>query len=133
MAAVSQFTTPLELTPVPALGVWVTARALKFDVGFLGSGVTIIVPEGFETDLASVPGWLWWLFPRDDPQYAAAAVLHDWLYRWKHPASFEKFDRRTADAIFLEAMVVLGVDFWRAFAMFVGVRIFGRGPWESEA
>lgn len=128
----SRFTTPLELTPDLASGAYRTVRDLAFDVGFLGSGLTITVPAGFRTDLASVPRWLWWLFPRDDPQYAAASVLHDYTYKWRHPASSDKFDRNTADGIYLDGMLILGVPAWRAWAMYLGVRIFGHRHWAGN-
>ena len=39
----------------------------------------IYVPEGYVTDLASVPRLLWALFPPHG-RYAKAAIIHDWLY-----------------------------------------------------
>lgn len=110
----SSFTEPLVLDVVN--GSWQTNRPLVFDVGAKGSGASFTVPAGFTTDLASVPRLLWPLFPRDDPHYAAAAVLHDRL------CTTPGFYRHTADAIFLEAMGVLGVAAWRRWTMYVGVR-----------
>lgn len=126
-----RFTAPLLLTPDPVADCYRTARPFSFDVGFKGSGLTLTVPEGFATDLASVPRWLWWLFPRDDPRYAAAAVLHDFLYRWQS-ASGDQFDRATADAVFLEAMLILGVPGWKAWAMYLAVRAFGQHAYEQR-
>ncbi len=123
-------TAPLVLTPDPVAGLYRTAAPFSYDVGFKGSALTIVVPAGFATDLASVPRWLWWLFPRDDPQYAAAAVLHDYLYRWGIGA--ERFDRGTADAIFLEFMLILGVPTWKAWAMYAAVRLFGQAPYDRR-
>lgn len=125
--AVSSFTAPLELTPDLDRDCYRTVREFGFDVGFKGSGLRITVPAGFLTDLMSGPRWLWWLFPRDDPRYAAAVVVHDYLYKWKSERG-EKFDRATADAIFLEAMLILGVPEWKAVTMYVAVRLFGEGP-----
>lgn len=113
----SSFTDPLVITPDQA-GCYRTERPFSFDIGLKGSGLTVTVPKGFVTDLASVPRWLWWLFAPHDPQYAAAAVLHDYLRSWAD------FDPVTAHAIFLDALLILGVARWKAVAMFAAVLIF---------
>ena len=118
-----RFTVPLLLTPDPGGRGYRTARSFSLDIGFKGSGFAVTVPEGFETDLATVPLFLWWLFPPHDPRYAAAAVLHDFLYGWRSETG-EAFDRATADGIFLEAMLILGVPRWKALTMFVAVRLY---------
>ena len=118
-----RFTAPLVLTPDPAGRGYRTTAAFSFDIGFKGSALTITVPAGFQTDLATVPRFLWWLFPPHDPHCAAAAVLHDYLYSWRSPEG-EAFDRATADGILLEAMRILGVPEWRAIAMFIAVRMY---------
>lgn len=110
------FTDPLELDIID--GSWATSRPLRYDIGFKGSDWTIEVPTGFKTDLATVPRPLWSILPRDDPRYAPAAVLHDYL------CTRTGFSRFLADAIFLEAMTVLGVGRIRRFIMYAGVRIY---------
>ena len=79
-----------------------------------------IVPRGFETDLASVPRILWWFIsPWGD--HAAAAVVHDFLYRVRcHTVS-----RFFADAIFRWAMAECGVSLPRRWIMWAAVRLFG--------
>jgi len=87
----------------------------------------IIVEEGFESDLASIPKFLWPLFPPTG-QYDKAAVIHDYLYRGGvifmngytyRPSKVE------CDRIFLEAMKILKVSFWRRRSMYYGVLVFG--------
>lgn len=122
------FTAPLTITPNYQAGGYDTCSDFSFDIGFKGSGLRVTVPAGFNTDLASIPQCLWWLLQPFDPQYAAAAVLHDYLRRWSVPredGSFERFDEGTSDAIFYEAMRILGVPVWKAAIMFIGVRIAG--------
>ena len=115
----SSFTHPLVITPDPfQKGCYRTERPFSFDVGVKGSGLTVTVPEGFVTDLASVPRPLWWLIAPHDPQYAAAAVLHDYLCTW------DGFDPMTAHAIFLDALLILGVERWKAMAMYLAVITF---------
>jgi hypothetical protein len=53
--------------------------------------------------------------PKMDP----AAVIHDLLYETG------AVSRALADAVFLEAMLVLGVAAWRAYAAYAAVRICG--------
>lgn len=48
-----------------------------------------------------------------------AAVIHDLLYETG------AVSRALADAVFLEAMLVLGVAYWRAYAAYTAVRICG--------
>ncbi|WP_229996560.1 DUF1353 domain-containing protein, partial [Escherichia coli] len=80
----------------------------------------IYVPEGYVTDLASVPRILWSVFPPHG-RYAKAAIIHDWLYDNALRTKAE------ADRIFLDAMKVLGVPRWRRVLMYAAVRLFGRG------
>jgi hypothetical protein len=104
--------------PVPGTGKYCVVRDLNYHIGFFGSGLVVRVEDGFLTDLASVPRWAWWLFPPHDPDYCAAAVLHDFLYGLNNGM----FTRAVADGVFYEAMRVLGVPKWRAVVMFLAVR-----------
>ena len=113
----SSFTDPLVITP-DKKGRYRTERPFSFDIGLKGSGLTVTVPAGFVTDLASVPRWFWWVFPPFDPQYAAAAVLHDFLLSWVD------FDPMTAHTLFLDALLILGVERWKAWTMFLAVVVF---------
>lgn len=95
------------------------ARLIKpftYEVGFLGSGVLIVVPAGFETDFASVPRWAMPFIPIMG-KAAKAAVVHDFLC--ENRGSLAK---ARIDAIFLEAMEVLGVSWLRRTLMFLAVR-----------
>lgn len=94
---------------------------LSYDVGWLGSGETITVPVGFETDFASVPRVIDDLFGWDPRgKYALPAVVHDYLYSGQ-----TEYSRRRADEIFLEAMSVKRVNLAQRYAIFWSVRAFG--------
>jgi len=84
------------------------------------AGVTITVPEGFTTDLASVPRLLWWFMSPWD--VARAAVIHDFMY-----SNSSKFGRKESDQMFLEAMGFSepGVFILKRKLAYLGVRIFG--------
>lgn len=120
----SQFTRVLSCSPLPD-DTWRLNEPLIYDIGVEGSGVQVVVPEGFVTDFASIPRGLWNLFPKWG-RHGHAAVVHDYLY-WAKP-----FPRERADEIFLEAMGVLGTTPWKAKAMYHAVRLFGGRAWESN-
>lgn len=79
------------------------------------------VPTGFKTDFASVPRLPLTFWLAGDTAHEAA-VVHDWLY------TMQPVSRSKADAVFLEAMNVLGVSWWRRRAMWAAVRL---GGWRS--
>jgi hypothetical protein len=83
-----------------------------------------VVPEGFETDFASVPRFFWRLFPPTG-KYGKAAVVHDFLYRTG------KLTRRECDAVFYNAMKSLGVRFFTRWSMWGAVRLFGWAAYEG--
>ena len=45
----------------------------------LSFGIFIKIPKGYVWDLASVPRFLWWLFPPDNDA-EIAFLIHDYLY-----------------------------------------------------
>ena len=106
-------------------GMWETARDFEYQVGKEGSGNIVKVPSGFKTDFASVPRPFWIIIPPDG-QYTSAAVVHDYLY------NIQDRPRVTCDAIFLEAMQVLGVPLWKRRIMYRAVRMFGWIPWNFK-
>lgn len=84
----------------------------------------IRVPAGYVTDLASVPRILWSLLPPAG-RYAKAAIIHDWMY------DNALRSKKEADLIFLDGMRVLGVSRWRRRLMYLAVRVFGKGRYQS--
>lgn len=84
-----------------------------------------IVPEGFETDFASVPRLpMAYLLAGDHGHWAA--VIHDYLY------SVQTLPRDKADDVFYEALLVSGEPKWRAWAMWAAVRAAGGFAWNSH-
>ena len=86
----------------------------------------IMVPAGFNSDLASVPRGLWNLIPPWGP-YADAAVIHDYLYRVQVIKP-----RKFVDQIFLEAMEVKQCRWAQRWAIYLGVRIGGWLTWNKH-
>lgn len=126
----SSFTDELTITEV-ALNwrVWRLEQDFSYEVGDKGTGKVITVPKGFETDGASVPQFLWSLFPAWG-SYSRAAVIHDLLCHLincgvPHP---EAPTRRDADLIFLEAMKVCGTGPVTRTILYGGARLGGYLP-----
>lgn len=88
----------------------------------------IVVPEGFVSDLASVPKFLWWLFPPQgkgtkEGAYATSCLLHDYLCERFHKGLNT---RKYADEIFLEAMLSVGINKKLAKILYLAVRLFAK-------
>jgi hypothetical protein len=83
------------------------------------------LPEGFVTDLASVPSIVKW-YADDDDDLQAAAILHDWVY------DKGNCTRREADGLFYEAMVYTGIRRSKAWICWLAVRVGGRRAWRRH-
>jgi Protein of unknown function (DUF1353) len=121
----SAFTGPLTLTHLDAdWRRWRLESKLRFTTGDSESGLVIDVPIGFVTDGASVPRPLWALLPAWG-RYSRAVVVHDYLCRLIKDGTPHQTapDRKTADAIFYEAMVVCGVNRVVRWVMWAAVRV----------
>jgi len=114
MSARPYFATQLAARWVSEKGRRLVAPLVFYSAKF---NRTFTVPEGFETDFASVPRlpFIYWLFGGVADE---AATLHDYLYTGV-------VSRKDADAIFREAIAVCGTQGWRGTAMWLGVRIGG--------
>lgn len=91
-------------------------------------GGEIEVPIDFISDGASIPrlsqvivGSPW------SGKFVEAAVIHDWGYH------IQKLPRKKVDLIFLEAMKILKVPFWKRRVIFRAVRMFGWIFWRNCA
>jgi len=89
-----------------------------------GDREIISVPDGFCTDVASSPKILWSIIPSIG-LYTKAAIMHDYLY------SSGKYDRKSCDKMFLEAMKILGVVKVKRELMYLAVRIFGKNKFKK--
>lgn len=94
---------------------WKILTPLVYESDLLGRSVCVDI--GFVTDFASVPRAPLAYFLAGNSGNRAA-VVHDYLI------TTGEVDRRTADEVFLEALVSSGVDNWRAHLMYVAVQSF---------
>ena len=85
-------------------------------------GAAVVAPQGFKTDLASVPRLFRGLVPVANAKNRKASVIHDWLYQ---SAGVHSYTRKQCDRVFLEAMKSSGVSWFRRQTMYRGVRAGG--------
>ena len=89
-------------------------------------GWSVVVPEGFVSDGASIPRWAWPIVgPPLRGKHLEPAVVHDYLCE----RSFKLVDyeaRVMADAAFFLLLKRFGVPYWKRALMYVAVRFWGR-------
>lgn len=76
-----------------------------------------IIKQGFITDFASVPRFLWWFIPPHGYSLNPS-IVHDYTCR------LGLFSRITCDKIFLD-LLLISLPKWQAYLMFFYVRLFG--------
>lgn len=121
----SSFTKPLIIQKLPKTKLFKVYVAFEYHVGSEDSEEIISVPEGFITDLASIPWFVRWLISVVG-KHAQAGTLHDFMYQKK------LYLRVRCDEIFLESMCVLGVPKWKRLMMHRAVRLFGGIYWRKK-
>ena len=108
--------------PLPLQGKFVGKGQWKllksFEYHSKKYGITKI-PKGFIVNGASFPPLIYSIMGSPwGGRFAKPSVAHDWLYSIKH-------NRKKSDLIFLEAMKVCKVPFWKRHVMFQALRLFG--------
>lgn len=91
--------------------------------------ISITVPKGTLSDLASVPRILWAIIPRDGLA-SGPAEIHDWLYKNKglivRPLQPNIIlSRAECDEVLLQALLDAGCTPAKAYTMYYAVRSFG--------
>ena len=92
---------------------------------------TYVVPTGFVTDFASLPGWMFWR--AKSGKWNRAAVLHDSAY--SHELMMQPtrvLTRADADRLFLDGMEACGVNTVTRHVFYWAVRIAGGGGWDDD-
>lgn len=91
----------------------------------VGTDITIQIPKGFVCDGASVPRFLWAIFPPFH-RWTDSAIIHDFLYKTQF------IDRKICDKIFLDCMLEDGVNKIVAYLFYYNVRVFGKFAWKKH-
>jgi len=103
----------------------------------LHDGNEALIPKGFNTDFASVPKFLWSLFPPYDSKNhdIMAFLIHDYMY-WKgYYLSWPDknkipISRAFADYEMMWQQKKVGVSPWRYKPMYWAVRLFAGGLYD---
>lgn len=125
----------LILEPCDGSREWMVFR----DYAVRVNGMRITVPEGFITDLASVPALARAVIDDNDPDILKPAVIHDFLYRTQGRVVGEDatgtynltLSRRECDLVLLLAMEMRNARKVRRWAVYAGVRLFGGIAWRK--
>lgn len=127
MSKASRFSDTPQLIPL-ANGKYITKSPMRYYVGYKGSEVWVDVPEGMKTDGLTLPWWAFWLRPFLPTwgKYGNAVLVHDYLttnngYLMFHGRR-QKVNRKRADQIFHEGLIVLGMPKWVAKLFYWSVR-----------
>jgi hypothetical protein len=87
----------------------------------------VVIPRDFDTDLASIPRWLWPVIAPSRSDFIPPSILHDYLY-----TCHNGYERKDIDRIFYNALLANGVSRLRAFEMYAAVRMFGDSHFNEE-
>ena len=120
------FVMPPRVIPFLDWDYFYIDRELKW---FPNEGIELLsvkVPRGFVTDLASIPRAFWSIIPKTG-RYAYPAIVHDYLY-WE-----QRTTRSIADDVFREAMKELDVSPVAREGMWATLRLAGGSAWEANA
>jgi len=120
------FSDPTPLLEFLTGGHWRVAASFRYTTP--DGRIVVEVPEGFDTDLASVPRPLWPLLAPQDG-YAPAAIVHDRLYR-DHQVNGQAVTRAQADGVMLAAMGELGIGWLRRWTIYCAVRLGAWWAWD---
>ncbi|MGJ7575597.1 DUF1353 domain-containing protein [Variovorax sp. RB2P76] len=116
--------TAVGLLPDSDQQYWILLEDMEYEIG--DSGVKIIVPVGFVTDLASIPQALWATGLTVNGRYGRAAIIHDYLY-WAQVCT-----RPQSDRLMVLAMKESNVSNFDEKAIYAGVSLGGRSSWEAN-
>ncbi len=78
------------------------------------------IPEGFQTDLASLPGFIRGFNPVNG-HHLQPAIIHDYIYRNRAMG----ITKAEGDQMFYDGMIAMGTPTYRAWYMLQGVKLFG--------
>lgn len=97
--------------------LWKTDRDFMFE----WRGTYYVIPYDFVLDMFSTPFFLWWYMPPEQDGYNEAALIHDFLRRFR-----KLFDLSVADtdAAFRDALIKTKMPKFKRVRKYRWVRIF---------
>jgi len=112
------------LKPIPNRDMYMLYSDYSINV----DGHSILVPQYFEFDGASIPRIGWQItYTPFDPDVMMPALIHDWLY-YNHQVG-----RKEADEIFYKLLIKNGASNSKSNIMYQAVRIGGSFAWDNDA
>jgi hypothetical protein len=91
------------------------------------SYLSFLVPRGFITNFANIPKCMRWYIDTDDPLIRDGAVVHDYNY------TTMKYSRKLCDEILRTACMELGSSKFKAYIIYLGVRIGGAACYKDTS
>ena len=85
-----------------------------------------VIPQGFNTDLASIPKWYWSIISPAESSLMGPSILHDYLY-----VNHDTVSRKEADLILYCALLENGVNNYDAYKIYIAVRLFGSNHYKD--
>jgi len=125
----SSFNKLLNISPLPDGKNYVLRAKLVFYIGDDSDSSTdkVVVKKGFVTDGASCPKIIASLGFTRWGRHGTPSVIHDLCY-WTQDRT-----RKEADDIFLQGMVVMGVNRFKRWVIYRNLRMFGGLAWKNNA
>jgi hypothetical protein len=111
------------LWPTGEPNQWALVGDLTWELGRPG-GEVLTIPDGFVTDLATIPGWAQALFNPFSPDTAPAALIHDALLSLG-------YEQRVAAGEFYHVMTACGVKRWKRILLYLSV-VLGSDNWDNH-
>lgn len=106
----------IRLTESNLFELW---EDLVYEHRYKGSGIYIVAPKGFKTDLVSIP-WVLQVFVKpQDHRWVKSGILHDYL--WSQAKTLLEY--QTANDVFYEAMIIEGTPKYLAIFAYLSVSI----------
>lgn len=96
--------------------LWCVVGTIAWELCYPGSGFHLIVPDGFVTDLASVPPFAQGLLNPFEPDTVLPAIVHDAMLD-------QGFDRHVAAAEFRRALLATNVPSWKRSLFYLVVLV----------
>lgn len=111
----------VEMTPPPCVKPYDGYRYKTCEDYTVGlDGMPYVVPEGFDTDFASIPQFLWWKIAPYKANLVGASIVHDHMY-----ACPGNLTRKYIDEVFYSALIASEVPGGDALKMYYAARFAG--------
>lgn len=97
-----------------------------FQFDYVGRNLEVTIPNGFTTDLGSVPSAFRWLISNEG-KYDKAYILHDYMYSLL--CNGPEITKEDADTILFLNLKYYGLSRFKAVLVYNAVKYFGKSRW----